>query len=167
MISSWKSWLNEDRDVLLLCLLGIVFGFAIGYFIKDWAISFHSFEIFGCQIPSMMSFGAVISLAIQILGVAASWVALKQNSKFYDSILCPLFTIPFGILTIFNVLSDRLVSVGFITPYVLNLLLRSIILIFIGMDAMCFLVMNALYLIPFYIVSAGVVWLIESIGSIV
>ncbi|AFY95969.1 hypothetical protein Cha6605_5067 [Chamaesiphon minutus PCC 6605] len=45
-------------------------------------------------------------------------------------------------------------------------LLSFIIMIFVGMDAMCFLAINALYLLPFYIVSTGVFWLLESIGSL-
>jgi hypothetical protein len=161
MISSWKqSRSSEESGRLLLCLLGISIGLAIGIFSKDWAESFHSIEIFGDQIPSPISFGAVVGLDIHIISVVAIWIALKRNSKLYVPVTWLLFGIPFGVLTIFNVFSDRLVSVGFVIPYLFDLLLPCIVIIFVGMDAMCFLAINALYLLPFYIVSTGIVWLL-------
>jgi hypothetical protein len=167
MISSWKQfWLSEERIGILLCLLGIAVGLTIGYFIKDGATSFHSIEIFSYQIPSLMSFGVVVGLDVQIISVVAIWIALKRNSKLYVPVTWLLFGIPFGILTIINVISDRLVSVGFIAPYIFDFLLPFIIIMFVGMDAMCFLAINALYLLPFYIVSTGVVWLLEFSRSI-
>jgi hypothetical protein len=169
MTSSWKQfWSSEERKTRSLCLLGMLLGLTIGMFSKDWTESFYSIgqnprfaiEIFGHRIPSFISFGAVVGLDIQIISVVAIWIALKRDSKLYVPVTWLLFGIPFGILTIFNVLSDRLVSAGFIIPYVFDLLLPFIAIVFVGMDAMCFLAINALYLLPFYIASTGIVWLL-------
>lgn len=132
MTSSRKqSRSREERLSLSLCLLGILLGLTIGYFIKDWAASFQSIgqsprfaiEIFGYQIPSLLSFGAVVGLDIQIVSVVAIWIVLNRNAKLYVPVTWFLFGISFGVLAIFNVLSDRLVSVGFIVPYIFDLLL--------------------------------------------
>jgi hypothetical protein len=108
------------------------------------------FNVIGDQIPAPILFGAVVGLDIQIISVVVIWIVLNRDSKLYVPVTWLLFGIPFGVLTIFNVLSDRLVSVGFIIPYIFDLLLPSIIIIFVGMDAMCFLAVNSLYLLPFY-----------------
>jgi hypothetical protein len=161
MIDNWKqSRSSEERIGLSLCLLGIVFGLTIGVFIKDWAGSFESIEIIGCRIPSLMLFGITTGFAVQIVSVLSTWIVMRSRSNKLDNIIIwLLFTIPFGILTIFNVLSDRLVSFGFMCSY-LTALIPFPLMIIVGMDAMCFLVMNALYLLPFYIVSTGIVWLL-------
>jgi hypothetical protein len=119
------------------------------------------FNVIGDQIQSPILFGAVVGLGIQIISVVAIWIVLNRNSKLYVPVTWLLFGIPFGILTIFTVLSDRLVSVGFIIPYLFDLLLPFIMIIFVGMDAMCFLAVNALYLLPFYLISTGIVWLLK------
>jgi hypothetical protein len=125
------------------------------------------FNVIGDQIQSPILFGAVVGLGIQIISVVAIWIVLNRNSKLYVPVTWLLFGIPFGILTIFTVLSDRLVSVGFIIPYLFDLLLPFIMIIFVGMDAMCFLAVNALYLLPFYLISTGIVWLLKFSRSIV
>jgi hypothetical protein len=170
MLSSWKQfWLSEERIGILLCFLGIAIGLTIGYFIKDGSASFHSIEIFNYQLSSLFLFGIVVGLAVQLVSVLLIWIVLNWNSKLYNLLVPALFTIPFGILTIFNVLSDRLVSFGFICFYVPDLLVfpLGLIMIIIGMDATCFLAINALYLVPFYIISTGVIWLLEFSRSIV
>jgi hypothetical protein len=139
----------------------------IGNFIKDGAESFHSIELVGYHIPPPLSFGITAGLAVQIVSVLSIRIAmLNRNHNIDNLIIGLLFTIPFGILTIFNVFSDRLVSFGFICSYI-SALMPFPIMIIVGMDAMCFLVMNALYLLPFYIVSTGVVWLMQLSRSIV
>jgi hypothetical protein len=168
MIDSWKQfWSSEERIGLSLCLLGIVFGLTIGVFSKDWAESFYSIEIIGYHIPPPLSFGITAGLTVQTVSVLSIWIVmLNRNDKLDNLVIWLLFTIPFGILTIFNVFSDRLVSFGFICSYI-SALMPFPIMIIVGMDAMCFLVMNALYLLPFYIVSTGVVWLMQLSRSIV
>jgi hypothetical protein len=167
MIDSWKQfWSSEERILLSLCLSGAAFGLTIGTIGKDWGESFPSIELIGYDIPPPLSFGITAGVAVQTIGVVAMWVALNRNNKLYDSVLGLLFGIPFGILTVFNVLSDYLVSFGFICSYI-SALMPFPIMIIVGMDAMCFLVMNALYLLPFYIVSTGVVWLIQLSRAIV
>jgi hypothetical protein len=171
MISNWKQfWSSEQSITLSLCLLGMLLGLTIGIASKDWAESFHSIgqnprfanEIFGCQIPPLISFGAVFGLNIQIISVVSIWIALNRNSKLYVPVTWLLFGIPFGIITIFSVLSDRLVSVGFIIPYLVDLLLPCAVIMFVGMDAMCFLAMNALSLVPFCLASTAIVWLLAA-----
>jgi hypothetical protein len=167
MISSWKQfWEREEGLTLSRCLPGILLGLTIGYFSKDWAESFQSIEVIGYHIPPPLSFGITAGLAVQLVSVLLIWIIFSRDSKLCNSIGWGLFTIPFGILTIFSVLSDRLVSVGFIAPYLFDLLLPFIIIIFVGMDAMCFLAMNAFYLLPFFIAATGVVWLLEFSRSI-
>jgi hypothetical protein len=168
MINSWKQfWSSEESTVILLCLLGMLLGLTIGNFVKDSAASFRSIKVIDYQIPDPISFGAVVGLDIQIISVVAIWIVLNRNSKLYVPVTWFLFGIPFGILTIFNVFSDRLVSVGFIIPYIFDLLLPCLIIIFVGMDAMCFLAVNALYLLPFCLISTGIVWLLKFSRSIV
>jgi hypothetical protein len=165
MINSWKQfWSSEESTVILLCLLGMLLGLTIGNFVKDSAASFQSMMLVGYQIPSLISFGAMVGLAVQLVSTVLIRIVLKWHSNLYT---WPLFGIPFGILIIFNVLSDRLVSVGFIIPYIFDLLLPCLIIIFVGMDAMCFLAVNALYLLPFCLISTGIVWLLKFSRSIV
>jgi hypothetical protein len=168
MISSWKQfWSSEERIVLPLCLLGIAFGLAIGIISKDWAESFRSIELVGYHIPTPLSFGITAGFTVQIVSFLSIKISmLNRNNKLDDLIICLLFAIPFGMLTIFNVLSDRLVSFGFVCSYI-SALMPFPVMIIVGMDAMCLLVMNALYLLPFYIVSTGVVWLMQLSRSIV
>jgi hypothetical protein len=166
MINSWKQfWSSEERIGLSLCSLGILFGLTIGVFSKDWAESFHSIELIGYHIPSPLAFGITAGFAVQVVS-ALSIRIVMLNRKLDNLMVWLLFTMPFGILTVFNVLSDRLVSFGFICSYI-SALMPFPIMIIVGMYAMCFLVMNALYLLPFYIVSTGVVWLMQLSRSIV
>jgi hypothetical protein len=85
MVSSWKQfWASEERIALILCLLGIAFGLTIGNFIKDWAESFHSIEIFSYQIPLLISFGTVVGLDVRIISVVAIWTVLRGGLTTYD-----------------------------------------------------------------------------------
>ena len=106
MVNSWKQfWSSEGRIGSLLCLLGIVFGLTIGVFSKDWAESFHSIEIVGYHIPPPLSFGIAAGLAVQLVSVLSIRIAmLNRNNKLDNLIVWLLFTMPFGILTIFNIL---------------------------------------------------------------
>jgi hypothetical protein len=168
MTNSWKQfWSIQEIVTLSLCSLGIAFGLTIGIFSKDWAESFYSIEVIGYHIPPPLSFGITAGLTVQTVSVLSMWIGtLNRNNKLDNLMVGLLFTTPFGILTIFNVFSDRLVSFGFICSYI-SALMPFPIMIIVGMDAMCFLVMNALYLLPFYIVSTGVVWLMQLSRSIV
>jgi hypothetical protein len=160
MIDSWKQfWFSEQSVGRSLCLLGVAFGLIVGIFCKDWAESFRSIQLIGYRIPPLVSFGAAIGLDVLIISVVAIWIALNRNSKLYEPVTWFLFGIPFGILTIFNVFSDRLVSFGFICAYI-PALIPFPLMIIVGMDAMCFLWINALFLLPFYIVSTGIIWLL-------
>jgi hypothetical protein len=168
MISSWKSWLNEDRTVLSLCSLGIVFGLAIGYFIKDWAGSFHSIEIFGYQITPLISFGIAAGLSIQAISILFSWVALSRGTELYfDRIICILIGVPMGVEIVLNIFSGYLVALGFIIPYILSILLNCVVMTFVGWHTMHLFWFNAISLLPLYLVLTGITWLIEFCRSIV
>lgn len=171
--------LNENRINFLLCILGIVFGLNIGYFIKDGAESFRSIghnphfenEIFNNQIASLISFGIAAGIAVQVVSVLLIWIVMAWNIKQYDftpwwliGIPFGLIGIPIGMLVIFDVFSDRLVSFGFIATYILHLTIPSLSMIVVGFPL---LYINALYLLFFYVVSTVIVWLLESFMSIV
>jgi hypothetical protein len=169
MISSWKEfWLSEKKIGLSLCLLGMVFGLTIGNFIKDWAASFHSIEILNYQILSLISFGIAIGLSIQIASVLLSLVASLCNNLHYNRLFCLLIGIPIGVIIIFNVFCSYLVSLGFIISYTLNLLLPSwIFMRIVGWNTTYLLLANATLLLSIYLVSTGIIWLIDFGRSIV
>jgi hypothetical protein len=175
MINSWKQfWSSEERIGLLLCLLGTVFGLTIGAFSKDWAESFYSIEIFSYPIPSLISFGIAAGLAVQLASVFLSWITLYWSTKLYQNadlyyswMIQILIGIPMGVLIIFNIFSGYLVALGFVIPYLLDILLTWIVMIFVGWHTMHLLWFNAISLLPLYIISTVIIWFIESCRSIV
>ena len=169
MISSWKQfWFNEGRIGLSLCLLGVVFGLTIGYFTKDWAESSHSIQIFNYQIPPLISFGIASGLAVQLASVLLSWITLYGGTELYFTrIIHILDGIPMGVMIIFNIFSGYSVTLGFIIPYILDLLLLPFVMIFVGWHTMHLFLANAVSLLPLYIISTAIIWFIESCRSII
>ncbi len=160
--------LNENRINFLLCILGMVCGLTIGYLIKDGAKSFDSFEIFSYDIPSFILFGIVTGLTIQITSVLLSMMACLGNDLYYNRIFCLLISMPIGILIIFNVFSSYLITLGFVIPYIINILLPSwIVMRIVGWNTTYLVLANASSLLSIYIIPTGIVWLIESLISIV
>jgi hypothetical protein len=169
MINSWKQfWSSEERIGLSLCLLGIVFGLTIGVFSKDWAESFRSIEIFSYQIPQLISFGIAAGFAVQLASILLSWITLYGGTELYFTrIIEILIGIPMGVLIVFDIFSGYLVTLGFVIPYVLDLILFPIVMIFVGWHTMHLLLFNAISLLPLYIVSTGIIWLVDFGRSIV
>jgi hypothetical protein len=169
MIDSWKQfWSGEERIGISLCLLGIAFGSIVGIFSKDWAESFHSIEIFSYPIPPLISFGIAAGLAVQLVSVLLSWITLYGGTELYFTrIIQILIGIPMGVLIIFNIFNGYLVTLGFVIPYALDLILSPIVMIFVGWHTIHLLWFNAILLLPLYIVSTGIIWLLESFRSIV
>jgi hypothetical protein len=169
MISSWKQfWSSEQKTGLSLCLLGMAFGLTIGNFIKDWAASFHSIEIFSYQIPPLISFGIAVGLAVQLSSVLLSWITLYGGTELYFTrIIQLLIGIPMGVMIILNIFNGYLVALGFVIPYALDLLLSPLIMIFVGWHTMHLFWSNAISLLPLYIASTGIIWLLEFGRSIV
>jgi hypothetical protein len=169
MIDSWKQfWSSEGRIGLSLCLLGIAFGLTIGAFSKDWAESFHSIEIFSYQIPQLISFGIAAGFAVQMASVLLSWITLYRGTELYFTrIIQILIGIPMGVLIVFNIFNGYLVALGFVIPYILDILLTWIVMIFVGWNTMHLLWANAFSLLPLYIISTGIIWLVNFGRSIV
>jgi hypothetical protein len=169
MTSSWgKFWSSGEKIGLLLCLLGIAFGLTIGIFSKNCAESFHSIEIFSYQIPSLISFGITAGLTIQLASVLLSWTTLHWSIKLYQNtnlywswIIQILIGVPIGVLIIFNIFSGYSVTFGFIIPYTFALIFPPIIMIFVGWSTIHLLWINAISLLPLYLVSTGIIWLVE------
>jgi hypothetical protein len=154
--------LSENRITLILCWLGIAFGLTIGYFIKDGAESFQSIKIFSYQIPSFISFGIAIGLAVQLASVLLSWIMLYGGTKLYfDRIIYLLTGIPMGVLIILNIFNGYLVALGFVIPYAFDLLLSPLVMIFVGWHTIHLFWFNATSLLPLYIASTGIIWLVE------
>jgi hypothetical protein len=160
--------LSDNKIALLLCLLGIAFGLTIGNFIKDGADSFHSIEIFNYQIPPLISFGITAGLAVQLASVLLSWITLYGGTELYFTrIIQILIGIPMGVLIILNIFSGYLVTLGFVIPYIFDILLSWIVMILVGWHTMHLLWANAVSLLPLYIISTGIIWFIESCRSMV
>ena len=91
-----------------------------------------------------------------------SLVASPCNSLHYNRVFCLLIGIPIGVLIILNVFCSYLVSLGFIIPYTLNLLLPSwVVMRIVGWNATYLLLTNATSLLSIYLVSTGIIWLID------
>jgi hypothetical protein len=174
MISSWKSWLSEEGTALLLCLLGIAIGLMIGYFIKDGAISFHSIEVIGYQIPSAMSYGIFAGFIVQLVSVVLSWLALGwsikslQSTNFYYTWIFEILTgIPMGTAIVFDLFSGYSVTFGFVVSHVIAILLTPVVMIIVGWNTMHLLWFNVISLLPLYLVLTGITWFVEFCRSIV
>jgi hypothetical protein len=170
MISSWKQfWLSEQRGYILLFLVGILFGLITGNAIARWVEYFPVIEIFNkYQIPALMSFGIIVALATQIVSVLLSWVMLDRgNESHWNSVSWLLIGIPMGILIALNIYNGYLVALGFIIPYILDIPLTWIVMMVVGWHTMHILWLNAISLLPLYIISTGIIWFIESWRSIV
>ncbi|WP_310488463.1 hypothetical protein [Chamaesiphon sp. VAR_69_metabat_338] len=177
MINSWKQlWFSEESIGRSLCLLGVALGLAVGIFCKDWAESFHSIghsphfmnDLIGYQIPSLISFGIAGGLTIQLVSVLLSWATLYQSAELYHTrIIEILLGVPIGVLIIFNIFSGYLVALGFVIPYVFALIFFPVVMIFVGWDTMHLLVFNAIFLMPLYMISAGIIWSVNFGRSIV
>jgi hypothetical protein len=169
MIDSWQQfWSSEERIALSLCLLGVAFGLTIGIFSKDLSESFHSIEIFNYQITSLISFGIAAGLIVQLASVLLSWITLYGGTELYFTrIIQILIGIPMGVLIILNVFSGYLVTLGFVIPYIFDLILSPIVMIFVGWHTMHLLWANAVSLLPLYVVSTGIIWLVTFGRSIV
>jgi hypothetical protein len=169
--------LNENKIALLLCLLGIAIGLTIGIFIKDGTASFHmighishfAIEIIGYQIPSLILFGAIVGLMTQIISVWLSWLTLAAwgTELYHTRIAWLLMGIPMGILIVFNIFSDRLVALGFVITYTIDLLLPWIPMIIVGWHTMHLLWFNGISLLILYLISNLIIWSIEFGRSIV
>ena len=171
MINDWKQFWSVEH---ILVLLGTVFGLAIGYFIKDGAESFHSIDIFSYPIPPLISFGTAAGLAVQLVSVFLSWITLYWSTKLYQNtglyyswIIQILVGIPMGLMIIFNMFSGYSVTLGFIIPYILDLLLLPLVMIFVGWHTMHLFLANAVSLLPLYIISTAIIWFIESCRAII
>ncbi len=169
MIDIWKQfWSGEGRIALSLCLLGMAFGLTIGIFNKDWGDSFQSIEIFGYQFSSPILFGAVVALATQIVSILLSWVPLYQgNESRWNNVIWLLTGLPIGILIVLNVFNGYLVALAFVIPYILNIILSPVVMMFVGWHTMHLFWFSAILLLPLYIISTGIIWSIESCRSLV
>jgi hypothetical protein len=159
---------KRERILLSLCLLGAAFGLTIRIFSKDWGESFHSIQIFNYQIPQLISFGIAAGLAVQLASVLLSWITLYGGTELYFTrIIQILIGIPMGVLIVFNIFSGYLVALGFVIPYILDTLLTWIVMIFVGWHTMHLLWANAVSLLPLYIISTGIICLVNFGRSIV
>jgi hypothetical protein len=163
MKNSWRQfWSNEESIIIFLCLVGIVFGLMTGITIKEWKEYLPLIEILSDQIPSPISFGASVGLATQIVSILLSWVILCLGTELYHNrIIWLLIGLPMGILIPLNVFSGYLVAIGFVIPYILAILLSWIVMLIVGWHTMHLLWLNAMSLLPLYIASTGIIWLME------
>lgn len=164
MINSWKEfWSKEEKIVVFLCSIGIVVGLVTGSAIAGWSEYFPVIEIFNkYQIPALISFGMIVALATQIASVLLSWVMLvRGNESHWNNVSWLLIGLPMGILIALNIFNGYLVALGFIIPYILDILLTWIVMMFVGWHTMHILWLNAISLLPLYLVSTGIIWLVE------
>jgi hypothetical protein len=162
MINSWKEfWLSEQRIFIILCLAGALVGLIIGSAVAGWSEYFPAIEIFNkYQIPALILFGTIVSLATQIVSVWFSWVML-DNESHWNNTCWFLIGLPMGIMVALNIFNGYLVALGFVIPYILDILLTGIVMMFVGWHNMHILWLNAISLLPLYIISTGFIWFIE------
>jgi hypothetical protein len=158
MISSWKEfWLSEQRICILLCLAGILVGLITGNAVAGWSEYFPVIEIFNkYQIPALISFGMIVALATQIVSALLSWVMLDRgNESHWNNASWFLIGLPMGIMIALNIFNGYLVALGFVIPYILDI---WIVMMFVGWHTWQILWLNAISLLPLYIISTGIIW---------
>jgi hypothetical protein len=158
MISSWKElWLSEQRIYIVLCLAGILVGLITGNAVAGWSEYFPIIEIFNkYQIPALISFGMIVALATQIVSVLLSWVMLDRgNESHWNNACWFLIGLPMGTMIALNIFNGYLVALGFVIPYILDI---WIVMMFVDWYTMHILWLNAISLLPLYIISTGIIW---------
>jgi hypothetical protein len=63
-----------------------------------------------------------------------------------------------GVLLVFNVFSGYLVALGFVTPFILAIILSCVVMIIVGWHTMHLFLANAISLLPLYLVSTAIIW---------
>jgi hypothetical protein len=159
MINSWKEfWLSEQRIFIILCLAGILVGLITGSAVAGWSEYFPVIEIFNeNQILKLISFGMIVALITQIVSVFLSWVML-DNESHWNNIGWFLIGLPMGIMIALNIFNGYLVALGFVIPYILDI---WIVMMFVGWHTWQILWLNAISLLPLYIISTGIIWSID------
>jgi hypothetical protein len=168
MRNSWKQfWVSEESIVISLCIVGILIGLITGNTIARWVEYFPVIEMFNkYQIPTLISFGMIVALATQIVSVLLSWVMLARgNESHWDKVSWLSIGLPMGILIALNIFNGYLAALGFVIPYILDILLTWIVMIFVGWRTMHILWFNAISLLPLYLVSTGIIWLFNIASS--
>jgi hypothetical protein len=159
MINSWKEfWLSEQRIFIILCLAGALVGLITGSAVAGWSEYFPAIEIFNeNQILKLISFGMIVALITQIVSVFLSWVML-DNESHWNNIGWFLIGLPMGIMIALNIFNGYLVALGFVIPYILDI---WIVMMFVGWHTWQILWLNAISLLPLYIISTGIIWSID------
>jgi hypothetical protein len=163
MINSWKEfWLSEQRIFIILCLAGALVGLITGSAVARWSEYFPSIEIFNeNQILKLISFGMIVALATQIVSVFLSWVML-DNESHWNNTSWFLIGLAMGIMVALNIFNGYLVALGFVIPYILDI---WIVMMFVDWYTMQILWLNAISLLPLYIISTGIIWSIGFVRS--
>jgi hypothetical protein len=157
MISSWKEfWLSEQRIYIVLCLAGTLVGLITGSGVAGLSEYFPVIEIFNkYQIPALISFGMIVALATQIVSVLLSWFMLDRgNESHWNNASWFLIGLPMGIMIALNIFNGYLVALGFVIPYILDIP----VMMFVDWYTMHILCLNAISLLPLYIISTGIIW---------
>jgi hypothetical protein len=163
MINSWKEfWLSEQRIFIILCLAGALVGLITGSAVAGWSEYFPSIEIFNeNQILKLISFGMIVALVTQIVSVFLSWVML-DNESHWNNTSWFLIGLAMGIMVALNIFNGYLAALGFVIPYILDI---WIVMMFVDWYTMHILWLNAISLLPLYIISTGIIWSIGFVRS--
>jgi hypothetical protein len=159
MINSWKEfWLSEQRIFIILFLSGALVGLITGSAVAGWSEYFPAIEIFNeNQILKLISFGMIVALVTQIVSVFLSWIML-DNESHWNNACWFLIGLAMGIMVALNIFSGYLVALGFVIPYILDI---WIVMMFVGWHTWHILWLNAISLLPVYIISTGIIWSID------
>jgi hypothetical protein len=162
MINSWKEfWLSEQRIFIILCLAGALVGLITGSTVAGWSEYFPEIEIFNeNQILKLISFGVIVALVTQIVSVFLSWVML-DNESHWNNACWFLIGLPMGTMIALNIFNGYLVALGFVIPYILDIFLTGIVMMFVDWYTMHILWLSAISLLPLYIISTGILWSID------